>query len=259
MFLTLGHNTIAFKDTRALPFPTVRHIECSLLLENSTSCNRCTKCVSYRTQLNVLVDRLGKCHDNSNPQSHTNYRYLSDSEKNSRMRELHRNMRVAQRRVAHLQEKLRESTEVEGEEVDESTSADLKQIMEDNDDSILKQYPKESFLYLFWTQQKESLAKNSTKGMRWHPLMIRWCLYLRHHSNKAYEVLREAGLCLPSQRTLRDYTYSTKSAIGFSSSVDQQLLLGSKVLTCKEWEKYMVVLIDEMHIRYMYVCMYVYV
>ena len=166
------------------------------------------------------------------------------------MKELHHNMRTAQRRVAHLQEKLRESTEVEGEEVDESTSADLKQIMEDNDDSILKQYPKGSFL---WTQQKEALAKNSTKGMRWHPLMIRWCLYLRHHSNKAYEVLREAGLCLPSQRTLRDYTYSTKSAIGFSSSVDQQLLLGSKVLTCKEWEKYMVVLIDEMHIRYVYV------
>ena len=88
------------------------------------------------------------------------------------MKELHHNMRTAQRRVAHLQEKLRESTEVEGEEVDESTSADLKQIMEDNDDSILKQYPKGSFLYLFWTQQKEALAKNSTKGMRWHPLMI---------------------------------------------------------------------------------------
>ena len=160
----------------------VRHTECSVLLETSTSCNRCTKCVSYRTQLNVLVDWLRKCHDNSNPQSHTNYRYLSDSEKNSLMKELHHNMRTAQKRVAHLQEKLRESTEVEGEKVDESTSADLQQIMEDNDTSILKQYPKESFLYLFWTQQKEALTKSSTKGMRWHPLMIRWCLYLRHHS-----------------------------------------------------------------------------
>ena len=104
-------------------------------------------CVSYCTQLNVLIDRLRKCHDNSNPQSHTNDRSLSDSE----------NMRTAQSRVAHLHEKLRESTEVEGEEVDESKSTDLKQIMKD--DNILKQYPKESFLYLFWTQQKEALAR----------------------------------------------------------------------------------------------------
>ena len=34
---------------------------------------------------------------------------------------------------------------------------------------------------------------------------------------------------------------------GFSSSVDQQLLLASKVLTCNGWEKYVVVLVDEMH------------
>ena len=61
---------------------------------------------------------------------------------------------------------------------------------------------------------------------------------------------RDAGLFLPSQRTLRDYTYCTKSATGFSSSVDEQLLLASKVMTCKEWEKYVVVLVDEMHIRY---------
>lgn len=166
------------------------------------------------------------------------------------MKELHHDMRTAQRRIARLQEKLRKRIEIDGEEVEESTSADLKQIMEDNDDNVLKQYPKDSFMHLFWTQQKEALAKKKMQGMRWHPLMIRWCLYLRHHSNKAYEVLRDAGLSLPSQRTLRDYTYSTKSTTGFTSSVDQQLLLGSKVLTCKEWEKYMVVLIDEMHIRY---------
>ena len=29
-----------------------------------------------------------------------------------------------------------------------------------------------------------------------------WCLYFRHHSNKACEVLHDAGLFLPSQRTL---------------------------------------------------------
>ena len=57
----------------------------------------------------------------------------------------------------------------------------------------------------------------STQGMRWDPLMIRWCLYLRHLSSGAYEMLRSSGvLHLPSQRTLRDYKYYTTAKAGFS-------------------------------------------
>jgi len=49
-------------------------------------------------------------------------------------------------------------------------------------------------------------------SMKWEPVIIRWCLYLRHPSrSSAYEVLRESGIIkLPAQRTLRDYTYFTK-------------------------------------------------
>ncbi len=56
--------------------------------------------------------------------------------------------------------------------------------------------------------------------------MIRWCLYLRHCSNKAYDTIRESAL--PSQRTLRDYSNAVKADAGFSSEVDQQLLQASK-------------------------------
>ena len=121
--------------------------------------------------------------------------------------------------------------------MDKETSLDLKQIMEENE-QIETQYPRNSFMYQFWKQQREALGKKDLRGMRWHPMMIRWCLYLRHHSNKAYEVLRNAGLFLPSQRTLRDYTYYTKSATGFSSSVDEQLLLASKgaMFICQSWQ-----------------------
>ena len=123
---------------------------------------------------------------------------------------------------------------------------------------------------IFWDHQKEALTKHPN-GMRWHPLMIRsglilvphrifidnfsylyhrWCLYLRHQSSKAYDTLREGGIALPSQRTLRDYTYSCKAKTGFSNAVDQQLLLASRILTCEEWQKYVVILVDEMYIRY---------
>ena len=80
--------------------------------------------------------------------------------------------------------------------------------------------------------------------------MIRFCRYLRHQSNKAYETLRQSGIIsLPSQRTLRDYSHAVKAEPGFSKAVDQQLMLAAKVSTCPEWEKFVVVLMDEMYIK----------
>lgn len=86
--------------------------------------------------------------------------------------------------------------------------------------------------------------------MKWHPLMIRWCIYLRHLSSRAYDTLRVSGVIqLPSQRTLRDYTYYTEAKHGFCSSVDNQLREVAGLKKCPEREKYVILLMDEMHIR----------
>ena len=106
------------------------------------------------------------------------------------------------------------------------------------------------------------------RGMRWHPLMIRWCLYLRHKSvitihnyhtihvydaqlpGAAYDALRTSGcIRLPSQRTLRDYTHYIKSSSGFSTDVDKMLMDAARITTCPEREKYVILLLDEMHVR----------
>ena len=61
--------------------------------------------------------------------------------------------------------------------------------------------------------------------MHWHPLIIKWCLYLRHQSGKAYELLWNSGcIKLPSQRTLRDYTHYVKSQIGSSGDIYRALI-----------------------------------
>jgi len=79
---------------------------------------------------------------------------------------------------------------------------------------------------------------------------FRWCLYLRHLSSSAYELLRNSGILkLPSQRTLRDYTYYTEAATGFSSSVDQQLMDTANIFNCPERDRNVVILLDEMHVR----------
>ena len=74
--------------------------------------------------------------------------------------------------------------------------------------------------------------------------MIRWCLYLRHYSSKAYD---DSGcIVLPSQRTLRD---SIRADAGFSSEVDQQLLQATKLSTSPSYHALQLLLMDEMHIQ----------
>ncbi len=131
----------------------------------------------------------------------------------------------------------------------EGTSQDLSAIMKEEDASVRRKYPNNSFEMVFWRQQMEA-SKRSPMGMRWHPLMIKWCIYLRHLSSKAYETLRESGcIQLPSQRTLRDYTNCVKATSGFSLEVDRQLLQAANVGVCPKWQMLVVLLLDEMYIR----------
>ncbi len=81
-------------------------------------------------------------------------------------------------------------------------------------------------------------------------MLRRWCIYLRHLSSSAYELLCTSGvLKLPSQRTLRDYTYYTQSCNGFSVSVDRQIMDMVNINSCPERDKYVIIIMDEMHIR----------
>ena len=107
-----------------------------------------------------------------------------------------------------------------------------------------------SFQRIFWEQQVEAASKEDHRGMRWHPRIIRWYIYLRHQSQGAYETLCRCGcIALPSQHTLRDYMHYIKATSGFSSEIDKQLHQAAKLDECKEMEKHVIILLDEMHIK----------
>ena len=248
-FNKLGTRVIACLDSRAFSRPTIRHVECRLLLAESSKSDRCEKCTMYRKTLNKALSRKRQDLNTDAPHSHTNHRYLSSPEKVAKIKQLQHTNRMSQKRIVRLTQRFEELTARSGVCLDDGMSNDLKTIIKEEDKSVLELYPKDSFLYLFWQHQKEALSKNP-KGMRWHPLMIRWCLFLRHQSSKAYDGLRDSGIALPSQRTLRDYTHHCKAATGFSKEVDEQLVLASRILTCDKWQTYVVVLVDEMYIRY---------
>ena len=180
--------------------------------------------------------------------SHVNYRFLSLPEKVERLRQLRTENLALKRKISNMESKISDIISEEGIELDDETTLDLQQIMTEQESNINK-LPEDSFRRIYWRQQKEAFTRHKN-GIRWHPLMIRWCLYLHHLSSKAYTTLRESGcLHLPSERTLRDYSHCVESGSGFSEKVDEQLMLASKMKSSPEWHRLVLLLIDEMYIK----------
>lgn len=87
-------------------------------------------------------------------------------------------------------------------------------------------------------------------GICWHQLMIKLCLYLRHLSSKAYVILCSSGcLALPSQRTLQGYSNAIKAVTGFSKDVNMHLMEAVHLDTSPNYHKFIIILIDKMHVK----------
>ncbi len=146
--------------------------------------------------------------------------------------------RLTRQTTERLRNKLEDATRTRQISLDEALDNDLREIVHQKSSIISESHPKDSFARIFWENQERSMSFKNSKSMRWDPLMIRWCLYLRHLSSGSYEMLRDSGFIrLPSQRTLRDYTYFTKVSVGFSCEIDRQLMVAAKIDTCPERDK----------------------
>ena len=159
-------------------------------------------------------------------------------------------MYTAEKELRNLKEKSSRSNERSGVCVDTSLHRDLLSIMEENDDSIKKQFPEGNFRRLFWEEQKKAAGVSNPKQMRWHPMMVRWCLNLRLLSIAAYHGLRTSGfVTLPSERTLRDYTHYVKFRTGFQPDVEQMLAKERKLGEVPAWKLNVVLALDQMKIK----------
>ena len=188
----------------------------------------------------------------SNISSHVNYRYLTASEKDTRLSLLKYQNSLLQSKIKRLTGKLDFTLQKEGIALDDDMSSDFCHIMNEEENFVASSFPPDSFQRIFWQHQKDCIARLGKKknGVRWHPLMIKFCIYLRHISSKSYEVLRQSGVInLPSQRTLRDFTNCVKARPGFSHDVDAQLLSSVNTNSCPSWHKLVALLLDEMHLK----------
>ncbi|XP_077869908.1 uncharacterized protein LOC144362652 [Saccoglossus kowalevskii] len=122
--------------------------------------------------------------------------------------------------------------------------------MEENNHDVQKVYPEDSFQHLFWEEQLRHARCSDSRQMRWHPTIIRWCLFLKFKSSSAYEALRSSGFVkLPSQRTLTDYSNYIKPKPEISQPVLKELISEIECLGSSESNKYVVLLHDEMKVK----------
>ena len=126
-------------------------------------------------------------------------------------------------------------------DVDNELVKDISSIMNESDGVT-------DFMKLFWHEQQDYMMKKNKKNVRFHPMLIRYCLSIHSKSNSAYEELRNSGvLVLPSSRTLRDYKNFITPKPVFSPGIIEDL--NNVTENYFDVERYVVLLFDEMKIK----------
>ena len=244
-----GTSTVAVLDSTRTGHVSIYHSKCDILIKPG-DCKRCESCKAYRKTLSAMLSRHSRRQndDRTNPSSHTTFANLQPAEKDERLKRLRDENKKAKLYINRLKKKIDAATAKDGVELDIEMSNDLEAIMTTKMQQIHSAYPEGSFLRLFWDQQQTALSLKDSRSMKWHPLVIKWCLYLRHLSGKGYELLRKSGcLKLPSQRTLRDYTHYTSTTIGFSAETDRDLF--DAAFLSNDLNRYLFLIMDEVHIK----------
>ena len=126
-----------------------------------------------------------------------------------------------------------------------------------NDDlvDIFQGIPEENvppFMRLFWTEQQKYIRTQNKSQIRYHPLIVKYCLSIAAKSSSAYDQLMNSKdgsgvLVLPSQRTLRNYRNYIKPQQGFNPQVIADLT--KKTVNFTDPERYVTILVDEMKVQ----------
>ena len=121
-------------------------------------------------------------------------------------------------------ENMRKALEKESKIINPELNNDLVTLFSGSDQ---KDAP--PFMKLFWEEQQKYIKSSSPTSIRYHPMIIKFCLNLAAKSSSSYNDLRcdsKAGsgiLVLPSLRTLRNYKNYIRPTRGFNPDVINDL------------------------------------
>ena len=107
----------------------------------------------------------------------------------------------------------------------------------------------DQFFEILLKDQAKALTIPS-KQMRWHPLIIKWCLRMYTKSHSLYDDIRESGVIkLPSGRTLNDYKNFCSTKSGWNTENIKAMNDKLEKLKLKKCAKIGAFLFDEVKIK----------
>jgi len=229
-------------------------VDCELLLAAGGRCGKCCllrKRLLMRNKRKRLISpsKLASCRKPN--LLLTTPMKLSKLTQYARIRRrLNRKVTVLTSKVKMYQEKCIKLIQTEGENLGTAASSDLLQIMEDCKETAISNFEPGSFQRIFFEQQLKYNSLKKKSSMRWHPAVIRWCLFVKSKSSAAFDCIR-SFLNLPSKRTLYDYSHYTEHGTGINPKVIEQLISTAASLGCftEQHKSYVGILVDEVKIK----------
>uniref|UniRef100_A0A7M6DPD0 Uncharacterized protein n=1 Tax=Clytia hemisphaerica TaxID=252671 RepID=A0A7M6DPD0_9CNID len=240
---------IAFMQTESMltieDMTVIRHKQCELAFSGSGS--RCQVCTSYRSNLFAMRTRIQRrSADKSPPSIFTPDSKLSHEDLLDKLKRLEIEKKSLSERLNRMTKKVSQLLKRDGTELDDETAVIINETLEKNDSPFDPDSPQ----HLLWEQQKTQSALRDGRGMRWHPLIIRWCLSIYLKSPGTYKNIRESPfLFLPCKNTLLKYINFTDPGCGFNIDIVKKLVNHVKVETLDEFQKNVVLIFDEMKIK----------
>ena len=239
---SIGHSKLEKKE-----FCIVRAVNCDYLVTQDKSI--CDSCKSIRKPLSKIRSRLlnkdrEKHVDES---SHVNARYMKIDELTSRLNNAQKSKREAILKAARLAVSVKKVAENDGVIVSTDQHTLFNEIIKNNVPNFEENTPQ----WLLWQQQAEQATKHKT-SMRWHPLIIRWCLSIYLASPAAYRQMaskKNKFIVLPHVNTLKKYINFTDPCTGFNPDIIERLIEDAKVDKLEGFERNVSVVFDEMRIK----------
>jgi DNA transposase THAP9 len=233
----------------------LRSSSCHLLLRCELLCPSCrllkkrVSMINARQRKKIVVTDIMRCRQPNQS--------LTSPMKLQKLRQLARERKLLNRTIFSLKDQLQLSRnkcsaliEKNAVKLNESDSAEMVTLVKECEESVLKQFPEDSFQRIFWEQQIQYNKLKKKSSMRWHPTMIRWCLFMKSKSAAAYDGMR-SYLCLPSERTLYDYSHYMENGLGVNPRTVEQLIVTAKQLGCfdEEHKSFVGILQDEVKVQ----------
>lgn len=224
-------------------FVTIRHKSCQLLIPSTLQ--KCDNCKEHQEILRVK-DHRRKSAEGKTPHIKTNDRYLTSSELMEKLKNLEKEKKNLSAKVVRWQQKVKQFVKRDGVTLNKEMDDMVTDVIKKNQSPFDSQTPQ----HLLWEQQKLQSNLPNKKGMRWHPLIIRWCLSIYLKSPSTYKLIKESPfLNLPCKNTLLKYVNFTDPGCGFNKDIISELIKAVNFNAIADYQHNVSLVFDEMKVK----------